>query len=115
MRGCVSGLIVMLLAVTGIQAQETPVKSPIRFNFETGDLQGWKVVSGKFGPLPAHNDNDRHGGNFSKEGKYFIGTCELGQGPYSDAARLSSDAARLSSGAWRAGSGVTSVGGLPWG
>jgi len=41
-------------------------------------------MAGKFGPLPAWNDNDRHGGNFSKQGKFFIGTCELGDGPYDD-------------------------------
>lgn len=58
--------------------------APVRFDFESGDLQGWRVVAGKFGPLPAWNDNDRHGGNFDKQGKYFIGTCELGNGPFDD-------------------------------
>ena len=77
-------LISLFLALVAY-AQEPQAKSPIHFNFETGDLHGWKVVSGQFGPLPAHNDKDRHDGNFNKEGKYFIGTCELGDGPFNDA------------------------------
>jgi uncharacterized protein (DUF608 family) len=76
----------MAMVFTALVAfgQEPQARSPVHFNFETGGLQGWKVVSGKFGPLPAWNDMDRHGGSFNKEGKYFIGTCELGDGPYSD-------------------------------
>lgn len=48
----------------------------MKWDFEDGTLQGWKVVSGDAGIQPSDNDNDRWGGNFGKQGKYFIGTFE---------------------------------------
>ena len=58
---------------------------PTHWDFETGDLQGWRVVSGDLGPQPTHNDNDRWGGNFAKQGRWFIGTCEVPGGGFDDA------------------------------
>lgn len=42
------------------------------FDFESGDLQGWKVSNGKFGLLPTNSSRCA----FNKQGKYFIGTGE---------------------------------------
>ncbi len=65
---------VALLAFAGLgRAADPPLA---KWDFETGDLQGWKVVKGRLGPQPSDNDNDRHGGNFGKQGRYFIGTFE---------------------------------------
>ncbi len=46
------------------------------FDFEDGTLQGWTIVSGNAGKQPSANDDDRWGGNYGKQGKYFIGTYE---------------------------------------
>ena len=75
---------ILLWVLTAAAVAAAP-PSPVRFDFESGDMQGWRVVSGRFGPLPSWSDNDRWGGNFGKQGKYFIGTCELGDGPFDDA------------------------------
>ncbi|MDD5699129.1 MAG: hypothetical protein PHH77_10980, partial [Victivallaceae bacterium] len=56
------------------------VGAGIKFDFETGDLQGWKIVKGKFKEMPSSNNNDRQEGNFNKQGKYFLGTGETGNG-----------------------------------
>ena len=48
----------------------------VAFDFEDGTLQGWTVVYGDAGKLPVDKDDDRVGGNFGKQGKYFIGTYE---------------------------------------
>ena len=70
-----------MTAVLALLLGATP---PVCFDFEDGTLQGWRVVWGKFGELPSCNDNDRHGGNFGKHGRWFIGTCELGGGAFDD-------------------------------
>jgi non-lysosomal glucosylceramidase len=49
---------------------------PVRFDFETGDLQGWRLVEGDLCAQPSASDDDRSGGNFGKQGGYFIGTYE---------------------------------------
>lgn len=52
--------------------------SQVKWDFESGTLEGWTVVSGNLGKQPSSNDNDRWQGNFGKHGKYFIGTFEDG-------------------------------------
>lgn len=48
----------------------------VKWDFEDGTLQGWTVVSGDVGKQPVDADDDRWGGNFNKQGRYFIGTYE---------------------------------------
>lgn len=48
----------------------------VTFDFEDGTLQGWTVAFGDVGKQPVDNDDDRYGGNFNKQGRYFIGTYE---------------------------------------
>ena len=67
-------LVLTLASLAG--AASAQPRAPVCFDFETRDLQGWTVVRGRFGELPSANDNDRWGGDFSKQGKCFIGTYE---------------------------------------
>ena len=53
-----------------------PAHAGAKWDFEDGTLQGWTLVSGDVGPQPVDRDDDRYGGNFNKQGKYFIGTYE---------------------------------------
>lgn len=70
------GLLIPLLAL-----MVTTAYAGVKWDFETGDLQGWRVVEGDLGAQPTNKDDDRYGGNFGKQGKWFIGTYEvLGDG-----------------------------------
>jgi uncharacterized protein (DUF608 family) len=68
----------VLLAGFSAGAAEPLRLSEVKWDFETGGLEGWTVVSGNLGKQPSSNDNDRWQGNFGKHGKYFIGTYEDG-------------------------------------
>lgn len=70
---CAVCLPVLILAFAAAWGQSENLQV---WDFETGDLQGWTVVSGNLGKQPSANDDDRWQGNFAKQGKYFIGTYE---------------------------------------
>ena len=56
----------------------------LRFDFETGDLQGWEVVEGKFDRLVSDlewfRNPDVRGLKYNKQGKYYLSTVET-RGP----------------------------------
>ena len=68
-----------LIAVLGVGVASAADEA-VRFDFESGDLQGWRIVEGKFGQLL--NDRkmfrNRKDLPFNKQGKYFLDTVERG-------------------------------------
>jgi hypothetical protein len=60
-----------------------PPADQVRFDFETGDLQGWRVVEGAFAKLLNDRDlfRNRPTVPFNKQGKYFLDTVEAGHDP----------------------------------
>ena len=55
----------------------------LRWDFETGDLQGWRVVEGSFEALVNDRERFHHlngGAKFNKQGKYFLTTLERKSG-----------------------------------
>ena len=48
----------------------------VRFDFETGDLQGWQVVEGWFDKLVSDRTEFHNGGRYNKQGKYYLSTVE---------------------------------------
>lgn len=64
-------------------AETPPAPAALRFDFETGDLQGWQVVEGKFSRLV--NDRkmfrNRPTVEFNKQGQFFLDTYEQGGDP----------------------------------
>ena len=61
--------------------------SEVRFDFESGDLQGWRVLEGEFGKVVSDRAKEHHGGGpYTKEGKFFLSTLESadGQSPNDD-------------------------------
>ena len=74
----------MLLSALPANAAEPLKLSEVKWDFESGALDGWTVVSGNLGKQPSSNDNDRWGGSFGKHGKYFLGTFEDGNKPIGD-------------------------------
>jgi len=78
MQKTIVGFVVVVIVSWGIFVESTEIAklSKVRWDFETGDLQGW-TQGGALAKQPSAKSNDRHSGNFSKQGEYFIGTCEL--------------------------------------
>jgi len=58
-----------------------PPEAIIHFDFESGKLQGWRVVEGSFKRIPT-NSKRMH---FNQQGRWFIGTAEEKKGGFSDA------------------------------
>ena len=73
-----SSLVWMLLTIPSAAAPEEVV----RFDFETGDLQGWQVVEGQFDYVVSdravfHNRYpDQPGNKYNKQGQYYLSTVE---------------------------------------
>ncbi|MHC4199709.1 MAG: hypothetical protein ACYSU0_06925, partial [Planctomycetota bacterium] len=63
---------VLVLSATSLGADGT-----VRFDFESGDLQGWKVVEGRFDRFLCDRADFHHGqGKYNKQGKYFLSTLD---------------------------------------
>ncbi len=58
----------------------------VTFDFETGDLQGWRVMEGRFGQVVSDRAMCRNtpGVPYSKQGKYYLSTVELPNGGFDD-------------------------------
>ena len=58
----------------------TAAENTVRFDFETGDLQGWLVVEGRFDRLVSDRAeyHNRYGADnrYNKQGKYYLSTVE---------------------------------------
>ena len=53
----------------------------IKYDFETGDLQGWKIVQGHFAKPVTDRAKEHHGDRpYVKEGKWFLSTLERPDG-----------------------------------
>ena len=72
----------MTAAMLGLLWQAAPAQDELRFDFETGDLQGWKVVEGKFDFLVCNKKTFRYvpTEKCNKQGEYFLTTLELANG-----------------------------------
>jgi hypothetical protein len=73
--------LVSAMAALGLPAMA--FAGTVRFDFETGDLQGWQIVDGMLaapvcGRAPYHNTD--LGPTYNKEGKYFLSTLEAADG-----------------------------------
>jgi len=71
----------LLLVGTCYAAQDS---GAVRFDFESGDLQGWRVVDGSFGQVVSKRATFHHGGKYNKQGTYFLSTLETPQNTPSD-------------------------------
>ncbi|MEI8191068.1 MAG: hypothetical protein WCI75_15250, partial [candidate division NC10 bacterium] len=61
---------------------------PLRFDFETGDLQGWKVVEGKFVRVATDRAEYHNKGPYaSRQGKFHLSTVEGVNGAPADPQR----------------------------
>ena len=66
-------LLMSLVFALGVQAKA----ERIVYDFETGDLQGWKVTSGAFERIVTDRAKEHNTGNpYTKGGKYFVSTLE---------------------------------------
>jgi len=72
---------VVLVAALPAWAADT-----VRFDFESGDLQGWQVAEGAFGSLVSDKEyfRNRPAVKYNKKGAWFLSTLELRNGSGSD-------------------------------
>ena len=51
----------------------------VRFDFESGDLQGWQIVEGGFGKIVTDRAtfHNRPKVRYNKQGKYYLSTVEM--------------------------------------
>lgn len=79
-------LIRILLGIAAAAAADDMV----RFDFETGDLQGWQVVEGQFDyvvsdrPVFHNRYADQPGNKYNKQGRYYLSTVEQQPGKSSN-------------------------------
>ena len=74
-----SGLIVLAVLAASTRASAATV----RFDFETGDLQGWRIMEGRLeSPVCSRETyhNPAWGLAYNKQGKYFVSTLETASG-----------------------------------
>ncbi|MBN1344476.1 MAG: hypothetical protein JXQ73_17435 [Phycisphaerae bacterium] len=69
--------LIVVLAAAPLQAEDK-----VCFDFETGDLQGWTVVEGRFGKIVFDRDEFKlePGVKYNKQGKYFLSTLANPEG-----------------------------------
>jgi hypothetical protein len=68
------GLGCLLLLGASCAAQDSDA---VRFDFESGDLQGWRVVDGSFGQLVCKRATFHNGGKaYNKQGTFYLSTLE---------------------------------------
>ncbi len=70
-------MIVCHLALLGASLGGAACAAQPTFDFETGDLQGWKVVEGQFDRMVCDRATFRNTGKpYNKQGKYYLCTIE---------------------------------------
>jgi hypothetical protein len=71
-------------------AGNLPAQDQVVFDFESGDLQGWRVVEGKLDYVVSdratfHNRYpDYPDRTYNKQGTYYLSTVEMPEGPSND-------------------------------
>ena len=76
--------VILFVATLAVTATAARADDAVRFDFETGDLQGWKVVDGQFDYVVSdrarfHNtypDRAFDNNKYNKQGKYYLSTVE---------------------------------------
>ena len=73
---------ILLAGVLLTVAVAAAAEDVVRFDFETGDLQGWQVVEGQFDYVVSdrpvfHNQYpDQPSNQYNKQGRYYLSTVE---------------------------------------
>lgn len=77
--------VLWIILLCGMGAAAAAQGGEIRFDFESGDLQGWQVVEGAFGRLVSDRTKEHHGGApYTKVGTFFLSTLESADGTRPD-------------------------------
>ena len=78
---------VFLLSLLAVAAPADNAAPVVRFDFETGDLQGWRIIEGGFGMFlcdrPFYHNTPTV--RYNKQGKFFLSTLDQPDGSPNDA------------------------------
>ena len=70
-------LLLLLSAICLGTISSVFAENKVTFDFESGDLQGWRVVEGKFDHLVSDRKAFHNGGKpYNKQGTYYLSTVE---------------------------------------
>jgi len=80
-KTCLLTVVVFILVSISTQVSGAEALEHIRFDFETGDAQGWQVVEGKFDYFVSdrpefHNHYPGTDRAYNKQGRYYLSTVE---------------------------------------
>ena len=76
----------MLTFYPSVICAQTDSHTEIAFDFETGDLQGWRVIEGEFGWLVCNRPHFHIQATvpYNKQGEYFLTTLDTAEGESND-------------------------------
>jgi uncharacterized protein (DUF608 family) len=75
--------LIHLTAIVALALPSAGMAATVRFDFETGDLQGWKIEEGGLAAPVCSREtyhNTALGPTYNKQGKYFVSTLESAAG-----------------------------------
>ena len=70
-------IIALTVVVIGVGCASAAEGKTFRFDFETGDLQGWEMVEGDFDKILCNREFEfHHQAKYTKQGDYYLSTLE---------------------------------------
>ena len=79
-------VVLALIAWACAHPQSARAADEVRFDFESGDLDGWKVLEGRFDSLISERETFHNSPTerYNKQGRYFLSTLERADGTADD-------------------------------
>jgi hypothetical protein len=77
LRLCWQAIVALTVVVIGVACASAAEGETLRFDFETGDLQGWEIVEGDFDKILCNREFEfHHQVKYTKQGDYYLSTLE---------------------------------------
>ncbi len=77
LRLCWQAIVALTVVAAGVGSASAVEGEMLRFDFETGDLQGWEMVEGNFDRILCNREFEfHHEVKYTKQGDYYLSTLE---------------------------------------
>jgi hydrazine synthase alpha subunit-like protein/WD40 repeat protein len=74
---CWQAIVALTVVAIGVGCASAAEDGTLRFDFETGDLQGWEMVEGDFDKILCNREFEFHNKvKYTKQGDYYLSTLE---------------------------------------